>query len=134
MKVTITAVSVKDTKKDGSPLVTKKGDAFHNVGIQTEEHGEQWFSCLSFRADDKVQQLENGQQVEIEVETNGDFKNFRLLGKIVNGSDFGSLEEVVIKRGTGTETLYRPHGEAKVEEVATPAVEATDPSEGVPGF
>jgi hypothetical protein len=118
MKVKVTRVAVKDTKKDGSQLLTKAGNAFWNVGIQTEEHGDQWLSCLAFNSDDKVKAVQEGDSIDIAIEENGDFKNFRLLGKIVAGSDFEKLEEVVVKRGKNVETLYRPYGvEAKEEEV-----------------
>lgn len=48
MKLTLTKVSVSDTKKDGSKLETKDGKPFFKVGLQTKEFADQWINGLVF--------------------------------------------------------------------------------------
>lgn len=47
-KVKLTKVSATNRKKDGSECVTVKGQKFFKVGIQTEQHGEEYINGLIF--------------------------------------------------------------------------------------
>lgn len=47
-QVTIKKVSISNTKKDGTPLLTKNGKPFQKVGIQVIEYGETWINGLWF--------------------------------------------------------------------------------------
>lgn len=83
MKVKVTRVSKKDTKPDGTPLissVTKK--PYWNIGIQIEgEDG--WMSGFANSEQDPMYQIAEGQEYSITVTEKavGDkvFKNFKLL-------------------------------------------------------
>ena len=79
--VKITRVSMKDTKKDGSKMVSKNGKPYWNVGIQTDKFGDSWFSALAFAPDDAVYKLKEGDTVEIVIEGDGQYKNFRIPSK-----------------------------------------------------
>ncbi len=80
--VKITQVSIQDKKKDGTALVTKKGEKFWKVGIKTDKFGDDWFSALAFKPDDAVMNLQQGDEVEIIIEQNGEFKNFKLPSRL----------------------------------------------------
>lgn len=82
-KYKITRVHVSDTKKDtGQKYVDKTGRPFSRVGIQTEQTGDTWYSTLSYRETDRERSLKEGDVVELILETNGDFKNFKLPSKL----------------------------------------------------
>jgi len=69
-KVTLTRVFRKevDTKYGIKP----------NISIQTEEHGDKWLSTFKVTG---TTDWEEGQQVEINVQENGDFLNFIPVSK-----------------------------------------------------
>ena len=77
-KVKITKVYISDKDKDKKPLLTRDGKPYFKIGIKTDKFGEDWYSCLSFRDDDKVRNLQEGDEVIIAIEINGQYKNFKL--------------------------------------------------------
>lgn len=50
MKINITKVIAKDTKKDGTKLIGKNGKPYFLVGIQTKEHAEKWINGFTQHA------------------------------------------------------------------------------------
>lgn len=89
--VKITKVFTSDKSKDGKPFVTKKGKPFWKVAIKTDKYPEDWMSALAFEADDAEMQLNEGDEVKIIIETNGNYKNFKLPSRL------DQLEERVVK-------------------------------------
>ncbi len=78
MKIIITKVFVSDKSKEGKPFVDRNGKPYKKIGIQTNIHGSQWLSCLSFRDTDPVRELKEGQSADIKIEQNGQYLNFSL--------------------------------------------------------
>lgn len=76
-KVKITKCYISDTKKDGSKLITSDGRAYKKIAIQTDKHAG-YLSDLIFRPDDPKLQWQIGDEVEIIVWQNGEFKNFKV--------------------------------------------------------
>lgn len=84
MKVKITRVSRRNTTKDGAPLLGKKdGKPYWNIGIQTEQTGEEWLSGFANSQSDPRYLMEEGGTYSIAIDEKkvGDkvFKNFRML-------------------------------------------------------
>lgn len=83
MTYKITRVAVSDTKKDtGQKFVDKNGKPFWRVGIQTEQTGDVWHSTICYDPKDSAMNLEQGQEVELVLEKNGDFNNFKMPSKL----------------------------------------------------
>jgi hypothetical protein len=80
-KVTISKVFISDKNKEGTPFKDKNGKPFWKVGIKTNEYGEDWFSTLCFRQDDRAMNLREGDTVNVVIEENNGFKNFKLPTK-----------------------------------------------------
>lgn len=80
--LTLSKVYKSDKNKDGEPFKAKDGKKFWKVAVKFSEYGEEWFSCLAFREDDKVMQLEEGEMVNVILTENNGFKNFKLPTRI----------------------------------------------------
>ncbi len=80
----VTRIVIKATDKDGKPYLTKGSNKpYSKVGIQTDKTGDEWYSTLSFKADDKEALLKAGDEKIFVFETNeGGYKNFRLASKL----------------------------------------------------
>lgn len=68
----------KDGEKEGKPFVTKTGKPFWKIGILCDKYPNDWLSALAFAQDDPEMQLQEGDEVKIVIETNGQYKNFKL--------------------------------------------------------
>lgn len=77
-QVRITKVFTSNQSKDGKPFVTKAGKPFWKVAIKTDKYGEDWFSSLAFEQDSPEMKLKEGDEKTIIIETDGQFKNFKL--------------------------------------------------------
>ena len=75
--VNLTRVFVTDKKKDGTPLINKKGNPYKKVSVKTTDHGDKWLSGFAHDADDPMLSWKAGDQVTIVIEQNGDWLNFR---------------------------------------------------------
>lgn len=64
MKIKITKVTYTDTKKDGTKCIDKNSKPFYKVGIQTQEHGDQWINGLVFGEPPTWQA---GEEVELDI-------------------------------------------------------------------
>lgn len=72
MIVTLKAVHVNDKKVSGEPLITKNGDPYWNVVLDTDK-GK--MSKL-FTNEDMIPKWQKGEQVNIEMTTKGNFVNW----------------------------------------------------------
>ena len=74
--VKLTKVYINDTKKDGTKLLTKDGRPYKKIAIQTDKHAG-YLSDFIFNQDDPKLQWKIGDEVEIIVWQNGEYKNFK---------------------------------------------------------
>lgn len=121
MQVTLTKISIQDKKKDGSPMVTKKGKPFRTIGIQTKEHADKWLSGFLWEQGEEMETWQSGQQVNILVEQNGQYLNF----KVPNRSD--ALEERILSLEKRVSILEVPNS-LNVQGEAKSIVQNTDDS------
>jgi len=85
MKVKVTRVSKKNTKPDGTPLISSVSKKpYWNIGIQVEG-SDDWMSGFANSETDPMYQITEGQEYSITVTEKavGDkvFKNFKLLSQ-----------------------------------------------------
>lgn len=73
MLVKLTKVYRTNKDKQGNPLKTRDGRDYTRVSIKTQEHGEKWLSGFE---NFNNQKWREGDSVDIEVETNGEYLNF----------------------------------------------------------
>jgi hypothetical protein len=81
MQVTLTRVFISDKNKQGEPLINKFGKPYKKVAIKTTEHGEAWLSSFMNGGDTTMESWKEGDTVEINVEQNGQFLNFKVPTK-----------------------------------------------------
>lgn len=72
-KVTLTFVGRYDTKKDGTPLLTKAGKPYTSLRIKCNEHGDKYLSGFD---GSQTKDWKIGDTVDIEVEEKGEYLNF----------------------------------------------------------
>lgn len=73
--VTLTRVYTSDKKKDGTPLISKKGKPYTKLSIQTSEYGAAWLSGFQNKSNSGWKE---GDKVEIIVEKKGEYLNFSM--------------------------------------------------------
>lgn len=73
MEVTLKHIYVNNTKANGEPLVSPKGDPYWSVVLDTQEQGK---ASKLFYNEDMIPKWQPGQRVAIEIQTNGNFKNW----------------------------------------------------------
>ena len=76
-KVRLTKIYINDTKKDGTKFIDRNGKPYKKIAIQTDKHAG-YLSDFIFRDDDEKKSWKVGDEVEIMVYQNGDYKNFKL--------------------------------------------------------
>jgi len=82
-KCRITKVTIKDTKKDGSPNIDKNGKPFKMVYIQTDTMEQNEIaSCYCNSPAKKELGLNVGDEVELVFERSGNFLNFSMPSQI----------------------------------------------------
>ena len=87
MKVKLLKKYINTTNKDGQPLINKKGDPYTMVTIEFEVAGNTRKASMYIGGKigakdlETIQTWEEGQEVEIVVEQNGQYNNFHLPGK-----------------------------------------------------
>ena len=84
MEVKLTKVYRTDKDKEGKPLMTKgtpdrPSRSYTRLGIKTQEHGDKWLSGFENRESANWQE---GDTVDIEVEPNGQYLNFKTLSEM----------------------------------------------------
>lgn len=73
-KVKLTRIFRDDKQKNSKlPLISKEGNPYNKIAIQTEQYGEKWLSGFGNSAN---YFWRKGDIVEIEVTPNGEFLNF----------------------------------------------------------
>ena len=89
MKHIIVNHFVNDKNKDEKPFLTKDGKPFKKVTIKVaedskrpQEYDGKYISCLVFKDDDACLQWQSGDYVDILIEKNGEFFNFRQPSRI----------------------------------------------------
>ena len=82
LDVIITKVYIGDKNKEGKPLLDKHGSPYKKVAIKTNVHGDKWLSALSFRDNDPIRDLTEGQSAKIIVEQDGEYLNFSLPSRV----------------------------------------------------
>lgn len=80
-KVVITRFFKSDKNKEGKPILAKGKQAWR-VAIQTDRHGDKWFSTLAFAETDAVCNLKEGDEATIVVWEQNGYANFKLPTKI----------------------------------------------------
>lgn len=85
-KVTLTRIFRKD--------VDTRYGIKPKVGIQTKEHEDKWLSTFKVNG---TENWEEGMEVEINVQENGDFMNFTVIGSASSAVPVNKLEERVAK-------------------------------------
>jgi len=93
------------------------GRAWRKCGIQTDKHGAKWLSCfLNQRNESRLESLRKGDTVEIIVEEQGQYLNFRLPDRIDYLEErVMALEEKVGMKGE--EELASVSGEINEDEL-----------------
>lgn len=88
MKLTITKIYRSDKDKNGNPLVGKNsGKPYEKVSIKCQEYGDKWIGGFGSRDN---QSWREGDVVDVEIENNGQYLNFKHIDPIKN------LEERVL--------------------------------------
>jgi len=89
MRHIITNIFINDKDKNGKPFQTKDGKPFRKIAIKVDknqsnpkEYDDQWISCLSFNENDYTLQFKSGDEVDILIEKNNDFWNFKTPSKL----------------------------------------------------
>lgn len=80
-KVIITRFFKSDKNKEGKQILAKGKPAWR-VAIQTDKHGDKWFSTLAFAETDAVCNLKEGDEATIVVWEQNGYSNFKLPTKI----------------------------------------------------
>lgn len=101
-KVKLTNVFRADKDKSGNPYTTKDGRTYTRVSIKTEKHGDKWLS--GFGNQDNIN-WKAGDEVEIEVKTNGAYLNFETPKKTVSGRDIQELRNMIAELQDRVTTL-----------------------------
>jgi hypothetical protein len=74
----IKSLIIGDKKKDGTPLIDKRGNPYKKIVIKTEPTGAQWVSGFIRNEKDERFSWKVGDTVTIKVEPNGEYLNFIL--------------------------------------------------------
>lgn len=101
MKLSINKIYRSYNDKNGKPLMTKDGRPYERVAIQTKEHGSSWLSGFGggYNRNWKV-----GDVVEVEVEQDGQYLNFKRPDPIKKLKErVLALEQVVFKSSVDEE-------------------------------
>lgn len=100
MKVSVTKVNWKNDIKTSYGTSSK-------IGILTQEHGDKWLGCFENKMNSKqLRAIQEGHTIDIIVEPNGDFLNFRFKNKFDYLEDrVAALEASVFGTGKAAEEV-----------------------------
>ena len=125
MKHIITNHFVNDKNKEGVPFKTKKGEPFSKVTIKVavdpkipQEYDEKYISGLSFNPTDASRSWEIGDEVEINVEKNNEFWNFKTPNKVDSLESRVAVLEAFMGGETKSEKIDLPTLTEEAGEVA----------------
>lgn len=85
MKIHITKINVAWTNKEDQAYLDKYHKPYARVGIQTQEHGKTWLSGFAYTGE-KPLEWKVGDEVEVDVESKGQYTNFRIPKKNAVGA------------------------------------------------
>lgn len=88
-KVTLSRVSFIEKDKEGNPLRTKNGKPYSRCLIDTTDGRK-----MSGFANPTNRNWRQGDEVEVEVEQNGQYWNFKMLDKKDGGADKEQLDRI----------------------------------------
>jgi len=91
MKTIIEKIYISDTNKQGQPLLTKRGEKYSRVAIQTKETQGKWASNNIFNKLSASLHWKQGQTVDIEIEQNGEWLNW----KFPEGQDITTTQMIL---------------------------------------
>ena len=106
--VRITKVYINDKDKEDKPFTTKKGKPFWKVAIKTDKYPNDWLSALAFEQDDAEMQLQEGDEVKIIVETNGQYKNFKMPTRLDQLEERVVILEVFMQSSVANKVMAKP--------------------------
>ena len=125
MKHIITNHFVNDKNKEGVPFKTKKGEPFSKVTIKVavdpkipQEYDDKYISGLSFNPTDASRSWEIGDEVEINVEKNNEFWNFKTPNKVDSLESRVAVLEAFMGGETKSEKIDLPTLTEEAGEVA----------------
>jgi hypothetical protein len=78
----ITKVYKSNKGKDDKAFISKNGKPYWKVAIKTDRTGEDWYSTIAFKEDEPVMKLAEGDEKTLILDTNGEYKNFRIPTKL----------------------------------------------------
>ncbi len=81
MKIKITKIYRSDKNKKGEPFINKYGNAYQRIAIQTDKHDDKWVGGFG---DDTTGKWDIGDEVNIDIEKDGDWLNFKIAKEISN--------------------------------------------------
>jgi hypothetical protein len=77
-KVKITGIWINDKDKEGKKFISSRGKGYWKVAILCDKYPKKYLSSLIFDEDDERFHWQIGDEIEIVVEKNGDFLNFKV--------------------------------------------------------
>jgi len=77
-KVKITGIWINDKDKEGKKFISSKGKGYWKVALLCDKYQGKYLSSLIFDADDERFNWQKGDEIEIVVEKNGNFLNFKV--------------------------------------------------------
>jgi len=76
-KIKINQIYINDKNKEGKPLMTSNGKKYWKVAIKCNKYPDKYITCMLFNQDDEVFNWQPNDEVEVVIEQNGDFLNFK---------------------------------------------------------
>jgi len=99
----IEKIYIADTNKQKQPLITKNGEPYNRVAIQTAETQGKWASNNIFNKMSSCLHWKIGQNINIELEQNGEYLNW----KFPEGQDKTTTQIIIEKLENIEKTLKR---------------------------
>ena len=84
IKTQIVKANTYDKSKDGTPFKTRAGKPYKKVSVLIDDpkYSNEWLTCFAFDQNDSTLTWKPGDQVEIVIERNGQYLNFRIPGHL----------------------------------------------------
>lgn len=81
-KITITAVALRKTKKDGTPYTFKSkkdGGVYPRTLVSIKDDQDNWYMGWSYKDGSAAETVQKGQTLELFITEDGEFKNWRFV-------------------------------------------------------
>lgn len=82
LQTQLTKVYINSEDKNGKKFLTKNGKPYKKIAIQTAEYGKEYLSSFIWNENDPRFNWQAGDVVEMIIEKNGQYTNFRLPTEI----------------------------------------------------